>query len=913
MRPFRSSSKSRPRRRKLSGHINGRATSRRQPIFESLETRGMLTTLILSVQDPFLNEVYGAGATYGELTRFDEDLSQPLEVFLSSSDETEIVVPVSVIFPADETTVYFPIDAVDDTSLDGEQLVFIAATTGTAFADAALLVQDYESASIAFDQTALQSGDTLTGTATISLTDHTEPVFVTFVSSRPDEIASIVAEIPAGEQSVDIAVPVLADGHPEGPHAVQFSLSYDSGLFADGTYIISVSDPGVTTLQPVDDGQARDIDQDGTVFESVATNFHSIVSQAAAPNGTFGESRGILEFDTSSLPGGAVIQSAVLTLDIDGASYSPGTNPVMDVFAFAGNGLVESADANQIATAVGQLSVPTDDFYVLGSYAVALDVPTLQALINDGGYLGITTKMQASSLSFHSKEFFRSASRPSLHLVLANPPAITANSLTVGEGETVTLSAANLAATDADSPNETLIFTVSNVSNGQFLVAGTPAMSFTQAQIAAGEVAFVHDGGEFAPSYSVEVGDGAFQDGPLGASIAFSNVNDNAPDILGGQTFSASESAVNGTMLGTVTFSDADLPADSLSASITAGNVGGMFAIDNSGTLTVANNAQLDYESATSYTLTISVSDGVNTTNQTVTVDVLDVAETKFYVVDDASHEPHLRVHRYRRPGRKLHAQQRQHRPARCRQHRGRRPCLGRRRQPQGLRLRHQRRTARLLDRRHAGLERHGRRHRHQRHRRLDRRCQQRQGVQVHRRGQPPSGSQNAASSFNLNSGNTSPEGHRHRRHVAVGRQQHVDRQGVQVHARRQLAGQLDDRLGQFVSDRHHDRPGERRATSGSSTAAPTASTSTTARPAARPAARPPPSASPWPPATPIPQGIADPPPLTANVMAASRVSVATVSPIRQTLVEWSPLRSRTQIRRAFSEPEGRVRTSAEV
>ena len=33
------------------------------------------------------------------------------------------------------------------------------------------------------------------------------------------------------------------------------------------------------------------------------------------------------------------------------------------------------------------------------------------------------------------------------------------------------------------------------------------------------------------------------------------------------------------------------------------------------------------------------------------------------------------------------------------------------------------------------------------------------------------SGSQNAASSFNLNSGNAEPQGHRHRRHVAVGRQ----------------------------------------------------------------------------------------------------------------------------------------------
>jgi len=49
----------------------------------------------------------------------------------------------------------------------------------------------------------------------------------------------------------------------------------------------------------------------------------------------------------------------------------------------------------------------------------------------------------------------------------------------------------------------------------------TAITQFTQAQITANAVQFVHDDSNFAPAYSVEVSDGELTDGPASATIHF--------------------------------------------------------------------------------------------------------------------------------------------------------------------------------------------------------------------------------------------------------------------------------------------------------------------------------------------------------------------------------------------------------
>jgi VCBS repeat-containing protein len=69
---------------------------------------------------------------------------------------------------------------------------------------------------------------------------------------------------------------------------------------------------------------------------------------------------------------------------------------------------------------------------------------------------------------------------------------------------------------------------------------------------------------------------------------------------------------------------------------ITAGNTDGIFAIDvATGAISVTDNTNLNFEATSSYTLTVTVADGVNTsTPQTVTINITNVNETPAAVAD---------------------------------------------------------------------------------------------------------------------------------------------------------------------------------------------------------------------------------------------------------------------------------------
>lgn len=64
-----------------------------------------------------------------------------------------------------------------------------------------------------------------------------------------------------------------------------------------------------------------------------------------------------------------------------------------------------------------------------------------------------------------------------------------------------------LQATDPDDPATGLTFTATNYSNGHIEVSGTTQNTFTQADIDAGNVRFVHNGDEGNGSFDIEVAD----------------------------------------------------------------------------------------------------------------------------------------------------------------------------------------------------------------------------------------------------------------------------------------------------------------------------------------------------------------------------------------------------------------------
>jgi hypothetical protein len=101
-------------------------------------------------------------------------------------------------------------------------------------------------------------------------------------------------------------------------------------------------------------------------------------------------------------------------------------------------------------------------------------------------------------------------------------PALGANAFVIVEGGTLVLSGANLSASDIDDAAGGLVFIVGGVTNGHFGLAINPAAaitSFTQAQVLAGQVVFVHSGD--TPSFTITVFDGGASVGPQAANITF--------------------------------------------------------------------------------------------------------------------------------------------------------------------------------------------------------------------------------------------------------------------------------------------------------------------------------------------------------------------------------------------------------
>ncbi|HEY3567640.1 MAG TPA: cadherin domain-containing protein [Thermoanaerobaculia bacterium] len=108
-------------------------------------------------------------------------------------------------------------------------------------------------------------------------------------------------------------------------------------------------------------------------------------------------------------------------------------------------------------------------------------------------------------------------------------------------------------------------------------------------------------------SFTFQVDDGNGGTSTATVTLNVTPVND-APKV-DAATFTLNENSPNGTVVGTVTFTDPDLGQGHTFA-ITAGNTGGAFAIDaTTGQITVANGAALDFETTPSFSLTVQVTD----------------------------------------------------------------------------------------------------------------------------------------------------------------------------------------------------------------------------------------------------------------------------------------------------------------
>lgn len=213
-----------------------------------------------------------------------------------------------------------------------------------------------------------------------------------------------------------------------------------------------------------------------------------------------------------------------------------------------------------------------------------------------------------------------------------DPPVFEATTpylVSLPEDSSIGTTVKDVNATDADLGSTTLIFTITTGNaDGKFSMNSVTGVIVLQGSLDR----------ETLDTYTLilEVKDGTGA-GSLTATtsiiVTVSDVNDNAPTCNpGAYGANIAEDATTGAAVVTLTCSDVDTTTTAVRYTLlAAGNTGTAFAIDaDSGALTLTGPGILNYETLTSYTVTVEVDDKATpakTTTVPVTVTVTPVNE----------------------------------------------------------------------------------------------------------------------------------------------------------------------------------------------------------------------------------------------------------------------------------------------
>ncbi|MEI6297737.1 MAG: CARDB domain-containing protein, partial [bacterium] len=209
-----------------------------------------LPSVVLSLDAASVSEGDGPMATRATVTRTPVT-ALPLVLDLTSSNPAKALVPATVVIPAGQASISFPVAAVDNLIVDGDTTVqlrvFIRASgsildlaEGTG---AVLMVRDDDgpTLSLTIARNVVPEGLNPATTGTVSRNTSTNaPLVVNLLSSNPGA-ATVPASvtIPAGAISVTFPIASVDDGVPSGNRSVVVTASatgYTSGL---GSLVVS--------------------------------------------------------------------------------------------------------------------------------------------------------------------------------------------------------------------------------------------------------------------------------------------------------------------------------------------------------------------------------------------------------------------------------------------------------------------------------------------------------------------------------------------------------------------------------------------------------------------------------------------------------------------------------------------------
>ena len=169
------------------------------------------------------------------------------------------------------------------------------------------------------------------------------------------------------------------DGIYPGGHAIIDGVPQvgDDFWFAEGI----ADEPVAFTNTPVFDVKAT---TDGGGGFTLNEGDISINVQQATSSQV--DRRGILEFDIGAIPDGALITSASIQYDVVGLTFSNISKPMVRLFGYAGNGVPDTADAEEVSQQIG-IGDPID---TTGLKTIDIDSSFVQTLLGQTDFLGIT-------------------------------------------------------------------------------------------------------------------------------------------------------------------------------------------------------------------------------------------------------------------------------------------------------------------------------------------------------------------------------------------------------------------------------------------------------------------------------------------------------------------------------------------
>lgn len=228
-----------------------------------------------------------------------------------------------------------------------------------------------------------------------------------------------------------------------------------------------------------------------------------------------------------------------------GFAFAPSQASIIS-FNFApllvNNSLVINQGSTNILTSI-DLYATDVDHNPQSLIFIASDIQHGQfSLVNQSG-IAIDTFLQ-SQISQHQIEFIHDGSifAPSYSISVSDGiisningpqpvivnfdtiPLLVRNQLSLNQGQTIIITANNISATHPNILADDLFFTISNVLHGHFEQSSLPGIAtstFTQQEIVAGLIRFIHDGSAHPPSYELSVSDGRITVGPVSVQINF--------------------------------------------------------------------------------------------------------------------------------------------------------------------------------------------------------------------------------------------------------------------------------------------------------------------------------------------------------------------------------------------------------